>query len=104
MTDEDGGKAELFPVMGYHAQNCVFPDRILPGCRLIKKHDTRFCYESAGKGHPLLHSPRELRWILMNSVNDLHLFDPRHHFLFDLLPAEVCCLPEREGYVFKNRH
>ena len=59
MADEDGGKSELFAVMGNHAQNNVFPDWVLAGRRLVKKHYGRVRYKCAGQSYSLLHPARE---------------------------------------------
>ena len=56
MTDENSGKSELFSVMGDHAQDDVFPDRVLAGRRLVKEHDGRVCYKCPGQGHTFLHA------------------------------------------------
>lgn len=104
MADKNSSKTELSPVAGDHAQNDVFPDRILTGGRLVKEYNCRVCDESTGQRHPLLHTAGQLGWVFMNDIGKFHLLNPGHHFLDDIFIREVCRLSERKGNVFKDGH
>ena len=57
MADQDRGKTEFSLILGNHAQDGVFPDRVLAGSGFVKEDDLRIGYQGPRQGHPFLHPP-----------------------------------------------
>ena len=47
MADHYGGKIKFSLILSNHAQNRIFPDRILAGSRFVKKNNLRIGDQSA---------------------------------------------------------
>ena len=71
MADDHSGETELFLVMGDHAEDGVFSDGVEAGGGFVKENDMGFSDQRPGQGHPLLHTARDLRRVLVDDFGQI---------------------------------
>ena len=104
MADQDSREPELSLVLGDHAQNCIFSDRILSGCGFIKEDNLRIGYQSPCEGYSLLHAPGKFRRELLGCVSEFHLFHPGRHHPVNFSLFQACRFPEGQSDIFMDSH
>ena len=104
MADQNRRKPEFPLVLGNHAQDGIFPDRVLAGSGFIEEDDSRIRDQSPCQGCPLLHAAGEFRGIFMGRILKLRLFDSGHNLAIDPGSTQVRRLAKGKGNIFIDGH
>jgi len=104
VADKDRSKTELFMILGNHAQDRIFADRVQPRGGFVKKDDLRIGDQGPRQCHSLLHTPGDLRGIFLRRFNELCLFDSGHDPAFDLCLAQVHRFANGGSDILIDRH